>query len=369
MTDELGTKAGIAQPIEAPLPALPVATVLAIPITATPSQGNAYASRALFVSWVASIFLHVLCFSSMFLSIAARYEPPTSNTFIPDIALQQRADPLQDRHLPQVQLEQHRATSPLPSYTPPSNPKPVALVPDSPLQMGPGEGTDENRPLKLISPQGILESTRGRNEVSEQTTSHPPAPAAGTGYPEFFGVIGGDAKRIVYVVDMSGSMTNTFSMVRDELKRSIGNLPRDARFLILFFSHSARVMPPGKLLRANDYNKTKANNFINQTIPGGGTDPDSSLRGALATNPDVIYLLTDGMFDRKIEVKLNAWNGKRRSRINTICFMHNVAESLLMRIASDHGGAYKFVSPDEVAQRGVTGPLGVLKNASIPDLN
>ena len=164
-------------------------------------------------------------------------------------------------------------------------------------------------------------------------------------------------------------MTNTFSTVRDELKRSIGNLPRDAVFHVLFFSHSARVMPPGKLLRANDYNKQKAYDFIDQTIPGGGTDPDSSLRGALATTPDVIYLLTDGMFDRKIAVKLNVWNDTRRCRINTICFMHNVAESLLKKIASEHGGVYKFVSPDELTRRGVNGPLGVLKDATIPDLN
>ena len=75
------------------------------------------------------------------------------------------------------------------------------------------------------------------------------------------------------------------------------------------------------------------------------------------------------MFDRKIAVKLNVWNDTRRCRINTICFMHNVAESLLKKIASEHGGVYKFVSPDELTRRGVNGPLGVLKDATIPDLN
>ena len=72
------------------------------------------------------------------------------------------------------------------------------------------------------------------------------------------------------------------------------------------------------------------------------------MRRALATEPEMIYFLTDGEFDPGIAEKLDHWNEDRRVRIFTIAFFNQARAALLERIAREHGGEFKFVTEHDV---------------------
>ena len=89
----------------------------------------------------------------------------------------------------------------------------------------------------------------------------------GTGVPE-------TARKIVYVVDRSGSMTDSIDFVKYELKRSIGDLGEENEFHVIFYSSGPPVeMPTRRLVSSTDRNKQLAFEFIDGVIPQGETDP------------------------------------------------------------------------------------------------
>lgn len=169
--------------------------------------------------------------------------------------------------------------------------------------------------------------------------------------PKFFGLgesVRG-ARRIVYVVDRSGSMLDTFGYVRDELNRSVGALRRSQKFhVILFNAGQPLESPPGHLVSAINVRKKALAEFLQGVFPSGGTEPERAMRRALALDPDLIYFLTDGAFDPSLLGRLDRWNKRRRVRIFTIAFFDRGGADLLERIAREHGGEFKFVSEHDV---------------------
>ncbi len=168
---------------------------------------------------------------------------------------------------------------------------------------------------------------------------------------DFFG-LGKSARgvqRIVYVVDRSGSMVETFAIVRQELRRSIGELRRSQKFHVIFFNAGEPLEnPPKKLVSAVTAHKQQFFEFVQSVIPGGATDPAPAMRRALSMEPHVIYFLTDGEFSPSLLPQLNEWNKDRRTRIFTIAFFGAEGAALLERIAREHEGEYRFVSEQDL---------------------
>ncbi len=172
----------------------------------------------------------------------------------------------------------------------------------------------------------------------------------GTG-PEFFGVAANapGARSIVYVVDRSGSMVDTFDRVRAELKRSISALRRSQKFHVIFFNAAQPLEnPPMRPVNAIDAHKQQFFNFLDGVSPGGGTKPESAIRRALALEPDILYFLSDGVFDASLVQRLSEWNPQRHTRIYTIAYLDQTGRQLLETIAREHGGEFKFVSEDDL---------------------
>jgi hypothetical protein len=174
----------------------------------------------------------------------------------------------------------------------------------------------------------------------------------GTGGRGFFGA-GSEteiAHKIVYVVDRSGSMTDSIDYVKFELKRSIGELGEDTEFHVIFYSSGAPVeMPTRRLVVATERNKELAFEFIDGIIPQGETDPSKALERAFAVNPELIYLLTDGEFDRAIIDLVKRLNVGDKVTVHTIGFLYRTGEEVLKKIAEDNSGNYKFVSEADLA--------------------
>lgn len=155
--------------------------------------------------------------------------------------------------------------------------------------------------------------------------------------------------KFVYVLDGSGSMTEPHSEARTrlervkiELIRSIGGLPEQMEFFVIFFNRFSVPMPAEKLQPASLANKRKYLEWCMKVKGGGGTDPRAALKQALDLQPDVIYLLTDGVFDDDAVAEVTRQNTRGVS-IHTFCFGDAAGENLLKNIADKNNGTYKFV--------------------------
>lgn len=155
--------------------------------------------------------------------------------------------------------------------------------------------------------------------------------------------------KFVYVIDGSGSMTerdrearSKLDRVKRELIRSIGGLPVEMEFYVIFFNQNAVPMKARSLQPATGNNKQKYLEWVAKVQGGGNTDPREALKLALALQPDVIYLLTDGVFDPKVAAEVTKLNTQNVS-IHTFCFGNDSGESLLQSIARKNNGTYKFI--------------------------
>jgi hypothetical protein len=168
-----------------------------------------------------------------------------------------------------------------------------------------------------------------------------------------------DARKIVYVVDRSGSMTDSIDYVKVELKRSIGELPDDKEFHVLFYSSGPCVeMPTRRLVNATERNKAFAYEFVDGIIAQGETDPSDALRRAFAVRPEVIYLLTDGEFDKAMVDLLKRLNRDQKIIVHTIGFWSwrsrqdsdpPSGEEVMKIMADQNGGNYKAIYEEDLA--------------------
>jgi hypothetical protein len=170
---------------------------------------------------------------------------------------------------------------------------------------------------------------------------------SGTGS-QFFDLESAGTK-FVYVLDGSASMTEPHSEARTrlervkiELVRSIGGMPEDMQFFVIFFNRNSIPMPAEKLQPATLDNKRKYLEWCARVKGGGATDPRPALKRALELQPDIIYLLTDGAFNPAAVEEVTKLN-TRGVAIHTFCFGDTSGESLLKSIAHKNNGTYKFI--------------------------
>jgi len=182
----------------------------------------------------------------------------------------------------------------------------------------------------------------------------------------FFGLDAGDARRVVYVVDRSGSMTDRINYVKEELKRSIATLREPTAFTVIFYSTDppfalAEKAASGavnltveeytatRLFRATDRNKRMAFAFVDRIIPQGLTYAVKALELAFEMEPDVVFFLSDGTFDEPVLDLLARLNPSGPTTVHTIGYLDEADETALKKIAEENGGRYKRVSAADLA--------------------
>jgi hypothetical protein len=174
----------------------------------------------------------------------------------------------------------------------------------------------------------------------------------------FVGLSATNARRIVYVIDASGSMIRSLPIVLDELERSLSGLTPEQEFGVVFFSRNeAVVAPPRKRLVPGTREEVlRVMSWINDNvIPEGRSSPVAALREALALTPDVIFLLSEnitGSGEFEIDQKdlltiLDELNpvlatGRRGTQINCVQFLDPDPLDTLRKIAQAHGGERGF---------------------------
>lgn len=296
------------------------------------SDKHTLTGRALLLAWVVSVLGHVTLFLAMFLT-------PWISSLVG------RAD-----DLPLARAEIVGPLHPQQLTATPSFVQPDPSVPqDNSLQVKPKEFGQLTESFQSAeSSLSIIGIGTGGGDLD---TFGVELGQGGSG-PTFFGLGGEEARgvrRIVYVVDRSGSMITTFHLVKEELKRSITDLRRSQQFHVVFFNAGTPVQnPPKRLVAASRQQREAAFKFLETIHPQGGTAPASALRAAFSVEPDLIYFLTDGVIPEpgKVLSALDKWNADRRVRIYTFAFISREGHELLERIAREHHGEFKYISED-----------------------
>lgn len=173
---------------------------------------------------------------------------------------------------------------------------------------------------------------------------------------KFYGA-GGNATKIIYVVDASGSLIDTLPFVIKELKRSISELSDKQSFTVIFFqAGSAIEVPPRGWKSATSDTKKRVADWITleagNIVPRGSTNPVSAIKLALGYKPELVFVLSDNItghgryeVDREELLKmLNDANKDRKIKINTIQFLYPDPLNTLSDIAKQHGGIFKKIT-------------------------
>jgi hypothetical protein len=175
----------------------------------------------------------------------------------------------------------------------------------------------------------------------------------------FYGT-GGNATKIIYVIDASGSMGDIMHLVIHRLKWSISQLSDHTRFTIIFFQDGAAVeVPPAGLKTATDDVKLSVAKWLTEAghiTPRGATDPAVALKLAFAQKPDVVFVLSDGLggetrprVNREELLKLlDDLNKDRKVKINAIDCVRTGPDGTTSEIAKMHGGYYKLITKQEL---------------------
>ncbi len=177
----------------------------------------------------------------------------------------------------------------------------------------------------------------------------------GTGLPNsgFFGS-GGKAYNIVYVIDRSGSMIDTFDALRREMRRSIYALDDSQNFHVIFYSEDEpEEFGTGRLVPATRLNKKKVAEYLQDVVPRRQTNPVPALQRAFDVFKGarkkgfLVYLLTDGRFpdNQKVLDAIKKMNPDGKVQIFTYLYGNRPPEAveIMKNIASENNGLYKYV--------------------------
>jgi len=177
---------------------------------------------------------------------------------------------------------------------------------------------------------------------------------------------GGNARRIVYMIDASGSLIGTLPYVIVELKRSISELSDKQEFTVIFFQgEEAREVPPRGLKRATQENKQRVIQWIDvdsrNMVPMQLSNPVKAITLALQYRPQLMFLLSDNItgegryqVDQRMLLADIAKANRGNTKINTFQFLYPDPlvraglKGTMELISENSGGIYKYLDGREL---------------------
>jgi hypothetical protein len=262
-------------------------------------------------------------------------------------------------------------------------PEEEIIIPSAKLSEKPGA------PLSMKTTKKLQKTTTKRRSVTKQPTTTPTNVASkvktktrligvvggSAGKSSPFGAVfgaegpfqsslygnGGNAKRIAYLIDASGSLIDTLPFVVMELKRSINALSEKQSFTVIFFQQDKAIeVPPYGLKQASPRMKRTAMQWIDprsgHVVPHGQSNPLTAIKRALRYRPQLVYVLSDNItgagrweMDQRTLLSEVRKANVAGTKINTIQFLYddplvNIGMGrTLEKISNATGGRFKFV--------------------------
>lgn len=177
---------------------------------------------------------------------------------------------------------------------------------------------------------------------------------------------GGNARRIAFVIDASGSLLDTLPFVLQELQKTVDSLHPRQEFTVLFYQGDTIIeAPPAGLKQAIASHKQQLAHWLDpqkrNIFAGGASDPVPAIKRALSYQPQLIFLLSDNITagdlyqidQRRLLDEITAANTSG-TRINTLQFLYADARTgpeqkeTLELIAEQSGGVYRFIGSNEL---------------------
>jgi hypothetical protein len=189
--------------------------------------------------------------------------------------------------------------------------------------------------------------------------------------PTFYG-IQTRSKRIVFVLDRSGSMRDAsdptrpdedrtkLALMKRELRQMVAALPDDAQVNLVVYHHGVdRLDPRHALMPLGPTGRKRLSRFLERVDAVGATNIYDALKAAFRlaglgasdrryeVGVDTIFFLTDGnptqgeiLDPERIRLEVRRWNRLRRIRVHVIGVGRDVKESFLRGLAEDSGGQF-----------------------------
>jgi len=195
--------------------------------------------------------------------------------------------------------------------------------------------------------------------------------------PSVFGS-GGNARKIAFVIDASGSMVDVLPFIIKITDHVIKDLEPEQKITVIAFSGDGVFEVPGgtdgKGLRSTtDQFKTKVTEWLNMdnfqysTGGSGGEHAQAAVLKALSYKPQLLYVMSVHLNDagknatqfetdqdKLIKAVAKANNTPKPAKINTVQFVGKDPlakaglKGTLQRLAEEHNGKYQFVSAKEL---------------------
>jgi hypothetical protein len=221
------------------------------------------------------------------------------------------------------------------------------------------------RALEGSAPRsGELDAISRRFGALDAGGADAPAPArAGA---SFAGLVAGNATKVAYVVDASGSMVGSFPAIVDEVERSLARLEPTQQFTVICFRRDGAVLlgGDGRLRNASRAARAEAVAWLRgEVVPSGRSSPVEAIAAALRSGADCVFLLSTTItghgrheLDRESMLALleqlnprDPATGIRRATIQCIQFLERDPGATLEAVASAHFGAagFRFIPRSE----------------------
>lgn len=168
-------------------------------------------------------------------------------------------------------------------------------------------------------------------------------------------------KDVLFVLDTSGSMSgDKMKQAKKALKFCVDNLNKGDRFEIIRFSTEAEALFDG-LMKADDANRSKANDFVDDLKAIGGTAIEEALLMAVKTinakkkdgRPAMVIFLTDGRptigntDESAIVASVQKAVGKEAVRVFCFGIGTDINTHLLDKITDHTRAKSQYVLPEE----------------------
>ena len=175
-----------------------------------------------------------------------------------------------------------------------------------------------------------------------------PGGGDGVGSKSSFAGTSGNARRIVFVLDATGSMMSEFDNLRTELRHTVDALKPPQEFNVVFIQEDAPPPPAPNLLFVTPENKKLVEDYVDKFTPRGPTDPLPALKTAFAMHPQLVYFLVDpsDFPDKKAVIDLvrkQAVAGKIKMNVSPFSGDDVEGEKFLKQLADETGGNYHKV--------------------------